>query len=64
MNDQYAGSSAHQQKMQEGWISLGLLAVAGALGATIWRKHPILGTISGMLAITAVRRPLSWSSST
>lgn len=62
MNDQYAG--AHQQKMQEGWISLGLLAVAGALGATIWRKHPILGTISGMLAIAIVRRPLNWSSAT
>lgn len=49
------------QRMHEGWLTLGLLAVAGALGATVWRKHPILGTISGMLAIVAVRRPLKWS---
>lgn len=64
MNDAYAGDSAHQQRMQQGWITLGLLAVSGALGATLWRKHPILGTISGMLAITVIRRPLSWSPST
>lgn len=47
--------------MSDGWVSIGLLAVAGAAGAALWKKQPIYGTIAGMLAVAALRKPLNWS---
>lgn len=47
--------------MNQGWLTIGLLAVAGAAGAALWKKQPIYGTIAGMLAVAALRKPLNWS---
>lgn len=44
----------------DGWITLGLLAAAGAAGALAWKQKPVLGTIAGMLAVVALRKPLNW----
>lgn len=51
-----AGDTQH-----EGWVTLGLLAAAGAAGAYAYKKHPTIGMMAGMLAIVLVRKPLTWS---
>lgn len=45
----------------DGWTTLGWLAAAGVAGALIWKKKPVLGTVAGMLAVVAVRKPLKWA---